>query len=146
MNIQSLINNEIRNNSITKEEIMNEKSILCSIDDSEEFIIKNTFENVSNFITTISYAMEEDTTIDFYINDECFMNTIGHFISLCSNPHYLEELKKVLIPLQLEYEKTIASGEDFNRTFLALVDNEWKEFKMLTDEEGYHYFDYDKEE
>lgn len=146
MNIQNLINNEIRNNSITKEEIMNEKSLFCSVDDSEEIIIKNTFENVSNFIIMAAYAIEEDVTIDFYINDECFMNTVGHYINLCSNSSYLEDLKKVLVPLQLEYEKALASGEGFNRTFLALVDDEWKEFKMLTDEKGYHYFDYDKED
>ena len=146
MNIQNLINNEIRNNSITKEEIMNEKSLFCSVDDSEEIIIKNTFENVSNFIIMAAYAIEEDVTIDFYINDECFMNTVGHYINLCSNSSYLEDLKKVLVPLQLEYEKALASGEGFNRTFLALVDDEWKEFKMLTDEKGHHYFDYDKED
>lgn len=145
-NIWSLINEEIRNNPITKEEILNEDSIMCSVDDNIEIIIKNTFENISNFIIMKNYAMNGNSTIDFYINHECFMNTIGHYINLCSNLDYLEELKKTLIPLQLEYEKALMEGCEINKTFLGLVNGKYKEFKMITNEYGDKYFRFNEED
>ena len=117
----------------SKELLLNQERVLTMIDGSESFIIKGTIENICNFIMFVnSLAKREGESVDLQFSldtntgwyDDLFMNTIGHYIDLCSNTEYLEEVKKFLIPLQLDFEEKLYSGENLPSYSFIYFENE----------------------
>lgn len=125
------------NNVFSKEQLMNQEKVLAFIDWSEAFLLKGNVENICNFIMAVTALAKEDGESDnfqfMYYKDgketysDLFMNTIGCYIDLCANLDYLEEVKKVLIPLQLDFEQKCFNGEKFPEySFIAFEDGQEK--------------------
>lgn len=117
METRDLIRAKREQNTFTKEDLLKGDRITVSYNDGDfEIEIANTLHNIAQFImfTAVYAKMNEDSDYGtvFYTSEfESFMNTMGYYIDLCANLDYLEELKKVLVPLQLEYEKCLFEGK-----------------------------------
>lgn len=112
--IKNFIRENLKDNKFNAKDLTNAKQVMLIIDDCEEVIIKGDIQNICNAIIGLSvHNMRfNGATCDlqFILNDEYFMNTIGMYLDLCANLEYLEEVKKILIPMQLEVEKHLYEG------------------------------------
>ena len=64
----------------------------------EEFLFQNTPENIASFIGSRPFVERMVLTDPL---DRLIMDTIGNFIDHCPDKMLLEEVKKILIPIQL---------------------------------------------
>ena len=66
-------------------------------DGYEEYVFQNTPENIASFIGSRPTAKRITITDPF---DRLILNTVGFFIDRCPDQELLEEVKRVLIPIQ----------------------------------------------
>lgn len=136
--MRQCIRDNRNNNVFSKDQLMNQEKVLAFIDCFEAFLLKGNVENICNFIMAVTALAKEDgesNDLQFmYCKDgnssyssDFFMNTMGCYIDLCANLDYLEEVKKVLIPLQLDFEQKCFNGEKFPEySFIAFEDGQEK--------------------
>lgn len=108
---------------LTYDEIKNGKYILGVINDEEEIIIKNDYENIANFIVAAFLINNGEADVQLWTLDEemefdgIFLITMGPFADVCANVQWLEEFMPYLLDAQTfdkEEYKFIAysSGEE----------------------------------
>ena len=133
--IRNAIREAKENKIFSKGDLLNNKRIKISYNDGEfEFEIKNTLENIAQFIMFSAIFAEKNGdnyySVQFYATPKnedylnIFMNTMGYLIDLCADVEYLEELKKILIPLQQEYESCICNGTAFPEYKVIMYESE----------------------
>lgn len=88
----------------------------------EPFVFELTPENAASFIMSHSDA---DNIVITNLFDQTILNTIGYFIDRCPDKDFLDQIKPILIPMQL--------GKTSPSDFPCASMEEWENFSASAD-------------